>query len=336
MFCEECGNKIPEDAKFCPKCGTPCSDDNNVPETNGGTKAGKKPKKRRKKNKAVIALCTAVVVVGASVGGFALYQNYEKKASAQRAYDLFGNYYGLQMNREIPPTLHRCWDDYEDSIVRSMNCKINYDTLTKDEKKEFNEKCPDIKKYYSFYPIGNYELFDVYTEIAFETKGISDDIKNLSKDVYHYASITSYRIEDGKIYAECDVNKLYSESEGNYKYEGELAPDEIPFKYGIDYLRKHKKEVKKSIQELGDRLGVSEKMDGVKYNYEDELKKYEKYIEKWNTAPYIYQDEHSFQLLIYKIKDYKNGTLIIEDCYRSLPESFKSFERYIIDKYCED
>ena len=26
MFCEQCGNKLPENAMFCPKCGTSCSD----------------------------------------------------------------------------------------------------------------------------------------------------------------------------------------------------------------------------------------------------------------------------------------------------------------------
>lgn len=38
LFCEECGNKIPEDAKFCPKCGTPCpQDDDSIETQNGGT-----------------------------------------------------------------------------------------------------------------------------------------------------------------------------------------------------------------------------------------------------------------------------------------------------------
>lgn len=38
MFCEECGNKMPENAKFCPKCGTPCpQDDDSIEIQNGGT-----------------------------------------------------------------------------------------------------------------------------------------------------------------------------------------------------------------------------------------------------------------------------------------------------------
>lgn len=38
MFCEECGNKIPENAKFCPKCGTSCpQDDDSIEIQNGGT-----------------------------------------------------------------------------------------------------------------------------------------------------------------------------------------------------------------------------------------------------------------------------------------------------------
>ena len=46
MFCEQCGNKLPENAMFCPKCGTPApKDDDNIEVQNGGTKSGKKPKK---------------------------------------------------------------------------------------------------------------------------------------------------------------------------------------------------------------------------------------------------------------------------------------------------
>ena len=82
MFCEQCGNKLPENAMFCPKCGTPApKDDDNIEVQNGGTEEHvenveepivekKKPKKHRKKSKAIIALCTAVVVMGVSVGGF--------------------------------------------------------------------------------------------------------------------------------------------------------------------------------------------------------------------------------------------------------------------------
>lgn len=37
MFCEQCGNKLPENAMFCPKCGTPVSQaDENIEVQNGG------------------------------------------------------------------------------------------------------------------------------------------------------------------------------------------------------------------------------------------------------------------------------------------------------------
>jgi hypothetical protein len=39
MFCEQCGNKLPENAMFCPKCGTPApKDDENIEVQNGGMK----------------------------------------------------------------------------------------------------------------------------------------------------------------------------------------------------------------------------------------------------------------------------------------------------------
>ena len=110
MFCEQCGNKLPENAMFCPKCGTPApQDDENIKTQNGGTEeyvenveepsvekkkvsdnfeTPKKPKKRRKKSKVIIALCTAVAVVGVSAGGFALYKNYEKNERVQKYYDI--------------------------------------------------------------------------------------------------------------------------------------------------------------------------------------------------------------------------------------------------------
>lgn len=39
MFCEQCGKKLPDGARFCPNCGTPCpEDDENIAVQNGGTK----------------------------------------------------------------------------------------------------------------------------------------------------------------------------------------------------------------------------------------------------------------------------------------------------------
>lgn len=131
MFCEKCGNKIPEDAKFCPKCGTPCSDDNNVPENNGGTKAGKKTKKHGKKSKVVIALCTVAVVVGVSVGGVALYKNHGEPSVIQKANDL-DVAWGVTQNfsYEISNEYADKHPD-KDGIEQYLDCKIDYNTAQK-------------------------------------------------------------------------------------------------------------------------------------------------------------------------------------------------------------
>ena len=37
MFCEQCGKKLPDGARFCPNCGTPVpQDDENIETQNGG------------------------------------------------------------------------------------------------------------------------------------------------------------------------------------------------------------------------------------------------------------------------------------------------------------
>lgn len=79
MFCEQCGNKLPENAMFCPKCGTPApKDDENIEVQNGGMKEHvenveepiveekkvkiKKQKKSGKVGKIVIASVLGVVL----------------------------------------------------------------------------------------------------------------------------------------------------------------------------------------------------------------------------------------------------------------------------------
>ena len=37
MFCEQCGKKLPDGARFCPSCGTPAPQDENIEIQNGGT-----------------------------------------------------------------------------------------------------------------------------------------------------------------------------------------------------------------------------------------------------------------------------------------------------------
>ncbi len=87
MFCEQCGNKLPENAMFCPKCGTPApKDDENIEVQNGGMKEHvenveepiveekkvkiKKQKKSGKVGKIVIASVLGVALV---CGGVSLY-----------------------------------------------------------------------------------------------------------------------------------------------------------------------------------------------------------------------------------------------------------------------
>ncbi len=97
MFCEQCGKKLPDGARFCPSCGTPCpEDDANIETQNGGTEehvenveepivenertsdiendnsdnfeVPKEPKnytKLTKKAKMIISAVIAVVIIGA-------------------------------------------------------------------------------------------------------------------------------------------------------------------------------------------------------------------------------------------------------------------------------
>lgn len=90
MFCEQCGKKLPDGARFCPSCGTPApEDDENIEVQNGGTKehvenveepiveekkvsdnfeTPEEPKNNirlTKKAKIVISSIIAVVIIGA-------------------------------------------------------------------------------------------------------------------------------------------------------------------------------------------------------------------------------------------------------------------------------
>lgn len=90
MFCEQCGKKLPDGARFCPSCGTPApQDDENIETQNGGTEehvenveepivedkkvsdnfeTPEEPKNHTrltKKAKIVISSIIAVVIIGA-------------------------------------------------------------------------------------------------------------------------------------------------------------------------------------------------------------------------------------------------------------------------------
>lgn len=357
VFCEKCGNKIPEDAKFCPKCGTSCSDDGNMPETNGGTKVGKKPKKRRKKSKAVIALCTAVAVVGVSIGGFALYKNYEKNAVIQKANDLDVAYGILQnFNDEVTSKYAKKYPDKEWE-EQGLECKINYNTAKKyiekvekyieeQEKKlkeetdketiqgiklnitgaerewiatffghgyNWHEKLSDMKNVYSLYASYLYADTDFYTYTIYEKKKLPAQVKNLTDKDYSWTALTSYRVEDGKIYS-----KLFD----GFKIEGELLDQDVLVKKKLketqESVQKDKKNWNKILKEYEKQVSVDEA-----------LKEYEKYLNKWKTATKVEDEDGNPEFIMYRIKDYKDGVLLVEDCYRVVPQ----FSSFLDEKY---
>ncbi len=68
MFCTKCGEQIPDDGKFCPKCGTPIVKDD-VPVTppsgkeNGPSDVGKPPKTKKKKWPWIILMILILFVI---------------------------------------------------------------------------------------------------------------------------------------------------------------------------------------------------------------------------------------------------------------------------------
>lgn len=330
MFCEECGNKMPENAKFCPKCGTSCSDDGNMPETNGGTKVGKKPKKHRKKSKAVIALCTAVAVVGVSVGGFALYKNYGKPSVIQKANDLDVAWYIIDnMENDIYGDYREKHPD-EEFIDVCKNCKFNYSTADKSVnlKKYFKDNAssitPDIEERFSSIK-NEYTLYtsagggDIYSGLIFEQDGLIGEIDNLTDKDYSWMFLDSYRIKNGKIYGEQNIYRS-GEKEDVYKIEGELLDQDILIEEKLRETEKNKKQWTNYLNENYEKP----------ISVDEVLKEYEKYLNKWKTATKVEDEDGKSELIMYRIKDYKDGVLLVEDCYRPVPQ-FLSFldEKYM-------
>ena len=286
MFCEQCGSKVPEGAKFCPKCGSSCSDDTNVPENNGGTKSGKKPKRHRKKSKAVIALCTAVAVVGVSVGGVVLYKTHEKNERVQKYYDIMMDFYILSYYLE---------DEEE----------YNYEKLSKKEKKEYNEALSkvgrNVKNHYTTYPEDEWEFCDKYVEDTFESGVCSDTVLNLPEDAYNTILVDSYTISKGKIYGKVNVG---SEDEPEiYQVEGNVVN---PTDY-IEYLGERTLETwEENRAEVLKDYEISDKT----FNYNMEFIK--DIFKKMEENIAVGKDE---TILLFKIKDIKGNTLQIDDCY---------------------
>lgn len=295
MFCEECGNKMPENAKFCPKCGTSCSDDGNMPETNGGTKVDKKPKRRRKKNKAVIALCTAVVIVGASVSGFALYKNHEKKERVQKYYDIIAS-------------------SALSGLYGSDVTEYTYDNLNKEEKKMFNERFSDVKNHYITYPF-EWDICDIHVGNTFESGVCSDVVLNLPEDAYNCLFVDSYTISKGKIYGKVDIGD--EDKVETYKVEGNVVdPTDYMTAFAEKSIIKKYEDDKETLLESYE---VSEKT----YNKALELLK--KDLQK--SIENVAEGENGARLL-FKIKGIKGNTLQIDDCY-VYPSGGENIDYYI-------
>ena len=62
---------------------------------------------------------------------------------------------------------------------------------------------------------------------------------------------------------------------------------------------------------------------------EKALKEYEKYLNKWKTATKVKDENSEGEALVYRIKDYKDGTLFVKDCYIQVP----SFTNFLKKKY---
>lgn len=332
MFCEQCGNKLPENAMFCPKCGTPApQDDENIEVKNEGTEEhvenveepiikDKKPKKHRKKNKVIIALCTAVVVVGVSVGGFALYKNYEKNERVQKYYDIVLSFFAVPEETKNDE-------------------KYNYDKLSDGEKlgikKELSKYGIKMKNHYTFYKNdifreGNWG--DKYVRSALESGVCSDAILNLPEDTYNSMCVTSYVISEGKIYAKLGEE----EDEKYYKIEGTVNdPTDAmlaDLERNIKYCEKEKDNIlDEYVNGDYDDYEIWEK------SYDSALKLYEKGRKKWinkadNISTYKADEFEEWTPLFFKIKGVKGNTLLVEDCYVWNTEG-KTFNDYLYKEY---
>lgn len=295
MFCEQCGNKVPENAMFCPKCGASCSDDTNVPENNGGTKAGKKTKKHGKKSKVIIALCTAVVVVGVSVGGVVLYKNYEKKARVQKYFEI---YFSSVVNSE-EDTKELDYDDI-DSYSELLYSRGEVD---KEEKKKFDAMISDFnpKKHYKTYSFDGLDYCDIHVANTFESGVCSDEVLNLPEDAYNCLWVNSYTISKGKIYGELNIGS--KDEPEIYKVEGNVVD---PADY-IEYLGE--RALKMWEEDRAEVLKDYEISDKT-FDYNMELLK-----DSFNKMKESISVDKDGSILFFKIRDVKGDTLQIDDCY---------------------
>ena len=77
MFCTNCGNKLPDDAVFCPFCGEKVQFEAApaVQETAAEEPPVAAAVQTKKKKTGFIAAIIAVVIIAVGVGGYFIYQN---------------------------------------------------------------------------------------------------------------------------------------------------------------------------------------------------------------------------------------------------------------------
>lgn len=258
-------------------------------------------------------------------GGMSSSDSDDMEASAQKARDLYASFYGICAGRLNYPVeiYNRYCDEHENEeiLTRYKNCQYNYDALTEEEKQAFDEAYPDVKNHYTFY---SGDMEDIYTYLIFELDGLSDELKNLPENTYFWAGLDSYRIEDGKIYAQQDTTDLEDGSIQNF--EGDLAVNEIPYYCTPEWMNSHKDNLKRTLDSFIQSKNIEHEID-----LEESIKNYETYLEEWKTASWIAGDYENW-IILYKIKDYKDGTLIIDDCYRNVP----TYYEYLKSHYSEN
>ena len=242
-------------------------------------------------------------------GGMSSSDSDDMETSAQKAYDLKAAYSLQNANNQDYIYMYslfpnEIFDRYceehenEDMIISEKKCELNYDALTEEEKKEFDKWYPDLENHYTFYE--NEGVMDMYVKEVFDMGVVSDEVKNLPENAYNSMYVFQYAISDGKIYGKFQFR------DKEYKIEGDLAVNEIPVY--------DEQELEENYREMATNNG-----DDIHQLVED----YKSFLEEWKTSSYqsdyTVDVEYNAWSLMFKIKDFRDDTLIVEDCYRIAP-----------------
>ena len=242
-------------------------------------------------------------------GGMSSSDSDDMEVSAQKAYDLKAAYSLQNANNQDYIYMYslfpnEIFDRYceehenEDMIISEKKCELNYDALTEEEKKEFDKWYPDLENHYTFYE--NEGVMDMYVKEVFDMGVVSDEVKNLPENAYNSMYVFQYAISDGKIYGKFQFR------DKEYKIEGDLAVNEIPVY--------DEQELEENYREMATNNG-----DDIHQLVED----YKSFLEEWKTSSYqsdyTVDVEYNAWSLMFKIKDFRDDTLIVEDCYRIAP-----------------